>query len=256
MARGGWLSRVAVVLAILGAAQAQEAPLLTVLPRDEQLRQLELRADLHMIRKRYPEAIDAYQQALRLQPRHPALLNKLGIAYHQLVRLGEAKKQYERATKADPTYAYAWNNLGTIHYAKKSYRRAIRHYRRALELSPAQAAFHSNLGTALFARKQYDQALEEFRLALLLDPEVFQQRSPFGVALKDYSVEDRARFNFMVAKSFAALGYAEQCLLFLRHALEQGWPAIEVQGDPTFAGLRDDARFQALFTEKPPLLPR
>ncbi|MFQ5776529.1 MAG: tetratricopeptide repeat protein [Terriglobia bacterium] len=250
MIRSGVVFWVGVVLASALPAAAQEAPLLNVLPRPEQVRQLQLRADLKIVRKRYWEGIELYQQALDLAPRDPVLLNKMGIAYHLLLELKRAKKHYERATKADKTYAQAWNNLGAAYYGQKNYKRAVRHYRRAVKGSPAQAAIRSNLGTALFARKKYDQAMQEFRVALLLDPEVFQHRGSFGVFMQDQSVEDRARFYFLVAKSMVTLGYVERCITYLRRALEAGFSPVEAQGDPAFALLRDDVRFQAIFTQQ------
>ncbi|MFQ5662343.1 MAG: tetratricopeptide repeat protein [Terriglobia bacterium] len=252
MMRLASLLRLGVLLMVAVTAAAQEAPLLTVLPRQEQVRQLELRADLHMIRKHYLEAIDFYQEALRWAPRNSVLLNKTGIAFQQLSELKDAKKYYKRATKADKSYAAAWNNLGTVYYAQKNYKKAIRYYRRALKRSPVQGDIHLNLGTALFARKKYDQAVEEFRLALLLDPEVFRRRGLFGTLIQSRSVQDRARYYFMVAKSLASLGYVDRCVAYLRRALEDGFPSIEAQGDPAFVLVREDKRFQALFAEKPP----
>lgn len=241
---------------ITAGVTAQEAPLLTVLPRQEEARQLEVRGDLRMVRKSYLEAIEFYQQALRFSPRNPVLLNKTGVAYHHLFRLEEAKKNYERAAKADPDYAQAWNNLGTIYYARKNYKKAIRMYERALKANPAQGAIHSNLGTALFARKEYTKALEEFRLALLLDPEVFSHRSLFGVLLQEHSVQDRARYYFLLAKSFASLGMVDSCLLYLRRALDDGYPALEAQGEPAFMLIREDERFQELFAAPAAVLPQ
>jgi tetratricopeptide (TPR) repeat protein len=251
--------RRAALLALLLAAPggAQEAPLLTVLPRAEQARQLEHRGDLHMVRKRYHEAADSYQQALRFSPNSPVLLNKTGIAYHQLARLDDAKKFYERAAKADQNYAYAWNNLGTVHYRQERYGRAERSYRKALKLDPSQAAFHSNLGMTHFARKRFPQAMEEFRVALLLDPEVFQRHSTGGVLTQDlYVPGERARLQFLLAKTFAGLGNVDQVVFYLRHALDNGLTPLEAQTDPAFAALRNDERFLALFPPEPPPLPR
>lgn len=243
------------VLAPLGLL-AQEAPLLEVLPRSEQVRQLELRADLQMIRKNYWEAIDLYNEALRLAPSNAVLLNKIGIAHHQLANLAVAQKYYERAAKADPGYAQAWNNLGSVYYARKDYKRAIRYYERALGVGPIQAAIHGNLGAALFARKKFDQALDQFRLALLLNPDIFEQRNLFGVMMQDYSTDDRARFHYLLAKSFASIGNVERSLFFLRSCLENGFPMQEALADPAFDLVREDRRFQALFSNPPAPLPR
>lgn len=256
MVRPGLCRLLFIVLAAVTAGLAQEAPLLTLLPREEQVRQLEVRADLRMVRKRYLEAVDLYEEGLRLSPRNPVLLNKLGVAYHQLLRLDDAKKYYERATKADKNYPYAWNNLGTVYYGKKDYKKAIRYYERAMKSSPAQATIHSNMGTAYFAREQYDKALEQFRIALLLDPEIFRTRSLFGILMQEHSVEDRARFYFLLAKSFAALRQVDQCLVYLRRALEDGYPPVEAEGDPAFLLVREDKRFQGLFASPPPVLER
>lgn len=245
---------VLLVLSFAALLHAQEAPLLTVLPASEQTRQYELRADLQMIRKNYWQALDLYQEALKFSRDNPVLLNKIGIAYHQLARLKDAKKYYKRATKADPDYAEAWNNLGTVSYADKNFKDAIKKYRRALKLSPARASIHSNLGAALFARKKYDDAMEEFRLAVLLNPNVFQERSLFGILMQDFSVEDRGRFHFLLAKSFATIGNIEQALFYLRHSLEEGVPAAEAQSDPAFFLLSEDRRFQTLFQQPPATL--
>jgi tetratricopeptide (TPR) repeat protein len=242
------------LLLVLGSAPllaAQKAPLLTVLPTEEQARQLELRADLQMIRKNYWQAIEFYDEALSSQPQNAVLLNKIGIAYHQLARLKDAKKHYQRATKMAPEYAQAWNNLGAAEYGRKKYKNAIKHYRRALKYSPAQAAIHGNLGAALFARKKQEEAMEEFRLALLLNPDIFRQRNLFGIIMQDYTVEDRGRFHFLLAKSFASLGNVEQALAYLRRCIEEGVPLEEAQADPAFMILSEDRRFQALFASPP-----
>ena len=67
----------------------------------------------------------------------------------------------------------------------------------------------SNLGTGYFARKDYVRAWESWQHALSLDPEVFESRSTQGVLLQERSVEERAKFHFYLAKTYAKAGNVE-----------------------------------------------
>jgi tetratricopeptide (TPR) repeat protein len=223
-------------------------------PRQEPKPKLtnEMRGDILMARKQYREAIDVYAEEKQLTP---VLLNKMGIAYHQMLELDLARKYYERAIKLDPKYSEAVNNLGTIHYAKKSYRRAIGQYKKALKLSPSSASIYSNLGTAWFARKKYKQAAEAYETALSLDPEVFERRSSHGVLLQERSVQERAKFHFYMAKTYAKAGAVERALSYIRKALEEGFKEKDkFQKDPEFALLQELPEFQHLMTLEPRVL--
>src|SRR5208282_4483515 len=92
--------------------------------------------DLDMARKNFREAIDAYEESLRLRPNNAAVWNKMGIGHHQLMELAKAKTDYQKAIKLNRKYSEAINNLGTIYYTAKNYGRAIRYYQEALALAP------------------------------------------------------------------------------------------------------------------------
>lgn len=209
----------------------------------------EMRGDIFMARKMYREAIDAYKEALG---HSPVLHNKIGIAYHQMLDLGDAKKWYEKSVRLDNKYSEAINNLGTVYYAQKSYRRAIGYYKRALRITPDSASIHSNLGTAYFARKKYKDAAKEYDLALKLDPEVFEHRSTQGVLLQERTVEERAKFHFYLAKTYAKAGATERALLYMRKSLEEGFKEKEkFRKDADFASIRDLPEFQELLAMEP-----
>jgi tetratricopeptide (TPR) repeat protein len=206
----------------------------------------EMRGDIFMARKMYREAIDAYREGPR---NSPILLNKVGIAYHQLNLLDLAKRHYEQAIKLSPKYAEAINNLGTVQYAKRSYRRAVSEYQKALKISPNSASIYSNLGTAYFARKKYDAAFAAYQKALSLDPEVFEHRSTQGVLLQERSVEERAKFHFYLAKTYAKAGVIDRALLYMRKAIEEGFKDKEkFLDEPEFVALKDLPEFQQLLT--------
>ena len=90
-------------------------------------------------------------------------------------------------------------------------------------MNPASASIHSNLGTAYFARKKYQEAFTEYQIALSLDPEVFEHRNSHGVLLQERSVEERAKFHFYLAKTYAKSGQTERALLYIRKAIEEGF---------------------------------
>ncbi len=181
--------------------------------------------------------------------------NKIGIAYHQMLKLDIAKRYYERAIKIDAKYAEAINNLGTVYYSRKSYLRSIRFYRRALKLSPNSASVYSNLGTAYFARKNYKKASESYQQALSLDPEVFEHRSTWGVLLQERSVEERAKFHYYLAKTYAQAGMYDRALLYIRKALEEGFTERKkLMEDPEFVSLRKLPEFQELLAMEPRVL--
>ena len=56
----------------------------------------EMRGDIFMARKMYREAIETFREG---PPKDPVLLNKIGIAYHQLMQLDNARKSYEQAVR-------------------------------------------------------------------------------------------------------------------------------------------------------------
>jgi tetratricopeptide (TPR) repeat protein len=161
---------------------------------------LEDRGDIFMARKMFREAIETY---LKTEPLTAVVLNKTGIAYQQQNELELAKKFYGRATKTDPNYAEAINNQGTVYYAQKSFSRAIRQYKRALRLRPRSASILSNLGTAWFARRNYKQAFETYQQALAIDPDVFERHGNQGVLLEERDIEERAKFNYYMARLYA-----------------------------------------------------
>jgi tetratricopeptide (TPR) repeat protein len=212
----------------------------------------EMRGDILMARKHYREAVEAYSEEKQLTA---TLINKIGIGYHQMLELDMARKQYERAIKADPKYAEAINNLGTVYYAKKNFRRAISQYKKALKLNPESASIYSNLGTAHFARKKYKDAAEAYDKALSLDPEVFERRSTHGILLQERSVQERAKFHFYMAKTYAKAGAVERALLYIRKALEEGFKErAKFKEDPEFAKLQELPEFQQLMALEPRVL--
>jgi len=73
-------------------------------------------------------------------------------------------------------------------------------------LDETRPAFPVNLGSAWFGQNKLDRAIAEFRRALELDPEALNPNSGTGVTAQVSSPEQRARYDFMLAKIYAQRG--------------------------------------------------
>ena len=211
----------------------------------------EQRGDIFMARKMYREAIETYRES----PETALLVNKIGIAYHQLTDLNTAARYYQRAIKLDPKFSQAINNLGTIYYSRQSYRRAIGQYKKVLRIAPDSASTLANLASAYFARKQYELASENYSKAVMIDPGIFEHRSGVGTTVRDQSVGDRPTYFYYLAKTFAKAGHKDQALSYIRKSLEEGFKERKkFISEPEFAGLQKDPEFQKIMESEPKVL--
>jgi tetratricopeptide (TPR) repeat protein len=217
---------------------------------------LERQADQLRTEKLYLDALDFYHAALAKQPNDARLLNKIGITELQMQRYKEARKTFEHAIHCDRQFANAYNNLGVIYYEIKKYGAAIKQYEKAIARDSDSASFFSNLGAAYFAKREFEPAVAAYQHALELDPEVFARTSRTGVQAQLPSPEDRARYNYTIAKLFARRGQADQSLEYLKKAMEAGYKDLKnVYKDAEFAELRKSPRFTELMASKTPGIP-
>jgi tetratricopeptide (TPR) repeat protein len=225
-------------------------------PPSASLEELEKRGDELRIEKDYLDALDYYRAVLTRKPNSSSIYNKAGIAELLMQRYKEAGKDFEHAIHFDHQYADALNNLGVIDYEAKKYGKALKQYEKAIRLRPDSASFYSNEGAAYFGKKEFEKASEAYAKAIELDPSILERTSHNGISAQLPSPEDRARFDYIIAKLCAKQGDRDRSLQYLRRALEEGYKGIDdVYKDPEFAGLRNDTRFTELMAARPPAVP-
>lgn len=221
--------------------------------------ELEERGDRLRTEKNYLDAVDYYRAAMKKGPVTSTLMNKIGICEMMLQRFKESKKALERAIALDRNHADAYNNLGVIYYQFGVFRKqggnfnkAIKMYNKAIALSPDSASYFNNRAAAYFSKKQYEAATNDYATALNLDPDIFDRTSRAGVQAQLPSPQDRARYDYVLAKLYARVGIAERSLHYLKKAMEDGYKEIgNVYKDNEFAEIRKDPRFADLMAAKP-----
>jgi len=220
---------------------------------------LETRADELHGQKLYFDAIDYYRAALGKVSNgsgQAKILNKICRTQLVMTRWHDGQKSCQQAIKADRQMPDPYNNLGVAYYEEKKYGAAIKQYHKAIDLDDSAASFYSNLGAALFAKKDFDGSARAYGRALELDPDVFERSSRQGVQAQVPRPEDRARYDYTVAKLYAKMGFSDRSLEYLRKAMEEGYKDFKnVYKDEEFAELRKDKRFTELMATKTPSLP-
>lgn len=207
----------------------------------------EQRADILLARGEYAEAISAYEA---LNSTSAIVWNKIGMAYHHLFALEEARKAYTRALEINPRYAPAANNLAAVYYAQHDLHEAEHYYKKALKYTSEDAVIYCNLGTAYFAEKKYTKGKKEYRKAFALDANVF---SPSRAAMVEAasSREQRVALNYYLAQTYAEAGQQEQALTFLRKAMDEGFrDRKRLNEDKEFAVLRATPQFKDLLAQE------
>ena len=116
------------------------------------------------------EAVQAYSEAIRINPRYLEPRTNLGNAYQDMGRPAEAQAAYEQALAINPNHAEAHNNLGVVLKAQGRLEAAAEAYRRAIVLKPTHAEAQNNLGLVLMDQGKLDEAISCFGRALQLLP--------------------------------------------------------------------------------------
>lgn len=227
---------------ICAVAEPDTQPAATASPEIMTASEMEAKGDNLRKQKEFPQAMQYYRAALRKEPTNAVLYNKLGMAELQTGNRKAAQGHFDKASKLDPNFADPVNNLGVIAFIQKKNDRAIKYFKKALALSETRATFHVNLGAAWFNEEQWDRATTEFSRAVELDPLIFSQSTRSGV-LGQILPEERARYDFMLAKMFAKRGDIERCLTYLKKAKEEGYNDMgSVYKDEGFAKIWQDVR--------------
>ena len=231
------------VLRSSAAASTADEQNRTVITPSMTVAELEAKGDALRTAKDFEGAIQFFQAALRKDRKNAVLYNKLGLAELQTGDTSAARSHFDKATKLNPKYAEAINNVGAADYMQKSYGRAARYFKKALALHEESASYHANLGAAWFAQNKVDRAIAEYTRAVELDPDVFQKQGKAGISAQIASPEERARYQYMLAKIYAQRGDVDRCLECLKRAKEEGYRNLgNVYKDKEFAALWQDLR--------------
>jgi predicted O-linked N-acetylglucosamine transferase (SPINDLY family) len=121
--------------------------------------------------KRFDEALQSHEEALRIKPNYAEAHNNKGNALKELKRYSEALHSYKEALRIKPDYAAAFSNKGVVFQELNRFDEALQSYEAALRINPDFENGHNNKGSMLEDFRRFDEALQSYEEALRIKPD-------------------------------------------------------------------------------------
>lgn len=121
-------------------------------------------------KKKYEDAIVAFQDILKTDPGDYQCWTELGTAYLIQSNAVEAEKAYMQAVQLRPNYVQVLLNLGRLRILRKNFEGAIEPLSTAVALEPTSADVNYYLGEAYLQVKKGSKAVTYLYEAIKLDP--------------------------------------------------------------------------------------
>jgi lipoprotein NlpI len=148
----------------------------------------------------YDRAIDDYNEALQLNPKHANALSNRGVAYGHKGEYDLAIQSYDEALRLNPRHLNALYNRGNAYTRKGEYDRAAQDYDQVLQLNPKHTNAYSSRGFVRFFQGQFTAAVPDFSEAVRFAP-----NNPYRILLL-YIAQARAGNHGREALAHAAQG--------------------------------------------------
>ena len=126
------------------------------------------------------EALEAFENAIELDPELAQAHFNKGLVLSDLSRLDDAIASYATAVQLDPAYAEAHFRLGQAWYGKGQVQECIEALQRAVEIEPSHAPAHLSLGQILFTEGRARESVAALQNAVQADPELADAHLALG----------------------------------------------------------------------------
>jgi len=144
--------------------------------------------------KHFDEAVSAFTECLRLDPKNVGAADNLGLAYEGLGKVEEAIEAYKSAIgAAHGADAKPYFDLGTLLMENGKTQDALPFLVQAGRIKPGDAAAHRELGKAYLELNHLPEAQAELEIAVKLTPENGPTHFLLARVFRKRGMEDQAR---------------------------------------------------------------
>ena len=122
-----------------------------------------------MADEKLDDAIEIFEQALRIEPDNVEILMKVGYARFHLEDHLDALKIYDKVLEIDITNPEAWNLKGLVHYEQRKYAKALDAVNKAIESDKTYGMAWYNKACFLSLLNQVPESLQALKHAIEID---------------------------------------------------------------------------------------
>ncbi len=176
--------------------------------------------------KQWKESCESLEKAVSIQPIFPEAYNNLGMAYHELGKIDQARSCFLKSLEQDPKFADPCINMSKLCSTASTMEEAYNWLVRSLQLEPNSPQAHfamgnflvkmgcdhdgasylrkaitlkpdfhealNNLGNVLLSLKQHEEGLEAFQKAVSLRPDYHEAYANMGNLHREAQFPDLA----------------------------------------------------------------
>ena len=127
---------------------------------------------------RYEDAIKIYLKLLRIDPHYSAAQNNLAACFSKIKNYDDSINILQKLLKKEPNNFQAYNNLGNIYTDVRKNELALINYKKALEINPNFLNAYENLGYLYSENKEYENGLKMYQKIFDIDPKYYEANEP------------------------------------------------------------------------------
>ena len=120
----------------------------------------------------HEQAIESYNQAIKLDPQNSTAYNNRAAAYNHLGQQERAIQDVSESIRLDPHDSTTHSNRGAMYHALRQYERAVEDYGESIRLDPQNANTYAFRALAYAALEQAEESVQDYSEAIRIVPNI------------------------------------------------------------------------------------
>ena len=155
-------------------------------------RAYQLRATLFRKDKDYAQAIDYFNEAIRLNPYDYEAYSNRGMVYVDMTDANAAFDDFSRAILLKPDFPTAHDNLGALYALRGQYDSSLYHLNKAIQFDKSYYSAYRNRGLTYFKLNRLEEAVSDLKKYLEYEPTAAVTFNTLGICYQNLGKHEEA----------------------------------------------------------------